>query len=127
MKKKLYRAIASRIAAQANCLERGNSEWHAKHGAVIAELIRDHSPSGSGFDAGTQLDNKSTPERLVFKTSFHHMNDGGYYDGWTEHSVIVTPSLVFGFNLRITGRDRNAIKDYIADCFNTALRKEVDA
>jgi hypothetical protein len=58
---------------------------------------------------------------LVIVTSYHHMNDAGMYDGWTDHKVIVTPSLVHGFVLRITGRNRNDIKEYIADLFQQSL------
>ena len=50
------------------------------------------------------------------------MTEHGYYDGWTEHDVIVTPSLRSpGFSLRITGRNRRDIKEYIADAFHDAL------
>jgi hypothetical protein len=45
------------------------------------------------------------------------MNEGGYYDGWTEHQVIITPSLQHGFDVRVTGQDRNEIKDYLAELF----------
>ena len=58
-------------------------------------------------------------------THFHHMNDGGFYDGWTEHSVVVTPSLVYGFDTRITGRDRNDIKNYIGEEMDLRLRNTI--
>jgi hypothetical protein len=54
------------------------------------------------------------------------MNDGGFYDGWTDHSVIVTPSLVEGFNLRVTGRNRKDIKEYIAEQFCMALDQDIE-
>jgi hypothetical protein len=75
-------------------------------------------PSGSGFDSGTQFDyDKSTPEKLVFHTTFHHMNENGMYDGWTEHTVTVTPSFVLGYHVKITGRNKNNIIEYINECF----------
>jgi hypothetical protein len=93
----------------------------------LEHFAKCYLPSGSGFDNGSKLDlSESTPERIVLSTSYHHMNEGGMYDGWSEHTVIVTPSLASGFNLRITGRDRNAIKAYIAECFHDALTVEVD-
>ena len=49
------------------------------------------------------------------------MDEHGGYDGWTEHKIIVTPSLVYGFELRVTGKDRNDIKDYIAEVMHGAL------
>jgi len=68
----------------------------------------------------------STPEKLVFLFGFRHMNDVGYHDGWTDHQLIVTPSLQFGFHIRITGKDRNQTKDYLHETFQYALSEEVD-
>lgn len=53
------------------------------------------------------------------------MNENGMYDGWTEHKAIIKPSLVFGLDLKITGRDRNGIKEYLHDTFMQALTDEV--
>ena len=39
----------------------------------------------------------------------------------TEHKIIVTPRLVYGFELRVTGNDRDDIKDYIAEVMHDAL------
>lgn len=84
-----------------------------------------HAPHGSGFDNGTMLDfDKSGGAKLVFTTAFHHMTEHGYYSGWTEHTVTVTPAFD-GFDLKISGRDRNDIKDYIADVFNTFLLTDI--
>ena len=46
------------------------------------------------------------------------------YDGWTEHTVTVTPSFS-GFNMRISGRNRNDIKDHMHETFYSALHTEV--
>jgi len=67
----------------------------------------------------------STPEHLVFHCSYHHMNENGYYDGWTDHIVHVTPSLIHGFRLRITGTNRNGIKDYLVDIYRTWLNETI--
>lgn len=120
---KTYQILARAIGAKARCEQSNNSEWTTRWTDRIDQLL-ELFPSGSGFDKGTKLDDSSTPERLVFNTAFHHMNEGGYYDGWTEHQVIVTPSLEMDFHLRITGRDRNDIKDFIADSFHNALTQD---
>lgn len=74
-------------------------------------------PHGSGLDTGVQLDYlASKPDRIVFNTEFHHMNENGYYDGWSKHSLIITPKFG-GYDLRITGKDRNGIKAYLYDLF----------
>jgi len=54
------------------------------------------------------------------------MNESGAYDGWTEHKLIVSPSLLFDLDLRITGRDRNGIKEYLHDVFSAALQTEIE-
>lgn len=123
---KLYRELASLVRARLNCEETGNREWFQKHEERIEELVKNYMPSGSGFDCGTKIDlDKSTPEKLVFYTDFHHMNEVGYYDGWTEHRITVRPSLAFGFTLTISGNNRNEIKDYIHQAFDCALDEEV--
>lgn len=82
-------------------------------------------PSGGGFDNGVNLivyDFK--PNRLVFQADFHHMNQDGFYTGWTEHKVIVTPAFN-GIEIRVTGRNKNEIKEYIAETIGQALETPV--
>lgn len=137
----LYRALARLVDARNRCLanlesaKQRNDKASMLHWAEMSEthaeraeaLAKAYLPSGSGIDNGTQIDlERSRPDRLVLTTSFHHMNDGGCYDGWTEHDVVVTPSLQHGIDLRITGRDRNDVKGYLADVFHDALITEID-
>ena len=132
MARYLESELASLIDAYKRCLRDSverSAHWRDMadtHEATIERLVKDFMPSGSGFDAGTKLDlDLSHAERLVFTTSYHHMNDGGYYDGWTEHTVTVTPGFN-GSNIRISGRDRNGIKDYIHSTFGDALGRDVE-
>jgi hypothetical protein len=119
---KIFQKIAGLVEAIENCKKSGNKEWEDRHSDAIEDLVKNHLPSGSGFDAGTKFGFMvSNPERLVFLTDFHHLNENGYYDGWTSHKIIVTPSLASGFDLKVTGRDRNGIKEYIAECFHEEL------
>jgi hypothetical protein len=122
----LYIRLARRFAAVENCKNTGNTEWEQKHLDVIDRLVKEYMPSGSGIDNGTMIDwVRSGAERLVFNTSFHHMNDVGMYDGWTEHTVIVKPSLMDGIDITIGGRNRNDIKDYLHDVFYHALKQQI--
>lgn len=125
---KLYEAIAqclgsiARIDAGAPC-----AAWaRGMHIERLAKLCADHLPSGSGIDNGSKLSERSTPNRLIFSADFHHMNDAGMYAGWTSHEVIVTPDLGMRFNTRVTGRDRNGIKDYLADTFAHCINIDID-
>ena len=123
---KLYIRLAQLVGAYKRCISSGN-DWAEKHETTIKRLVKDHLPSGSGFDSGTDLDlAASTEDKLVFHTHFHHMNDGGSYDGWTDHTVTIRASLTSGFYMKISGRDRRQIKDYIAEAFDCALREESD-
>ncbi len=124
----LYQRIASSIEALSNCITSGNKNWQARHEDNANTLTRDFMPSGSGIDCGTKLDVDASLRqmgKLVFTLSFHHMNENGMYDGWTEHKAIVSPSLTSDFDLKVTGRDRNGIKEYLAETLDFALRREI--
>ena len=120
----VYQRLAQLLIAVENCRKAGNGDWLEKHTDSIGKLVADTMPSGSGWDCGTKLDVTSNPAQLVFSGSFHHMDENGSYDGWTDHSVIVRPSLAYGLELRIAGRDRNDIKEYLHELFEYALTRE---
>lgn len=127
VKKPLYEAIASTVQAYHNCVKSGNAEWETKHKERLEHIQKHILPQGSGFDAGCEIDlEKSTGEKLHIITHFHHMNEGGYYDGWTDHKVVVTPSLLFGIRIQISGKDRNQIKEYMHEMFTHLLTSQYD-
>ena len=111
--------------------------WHTKNSnsdSTICEnlvekaedLVKNHFPSGSGFDSGTSIVwDKCKHNKIVLKADFHHMDDNGYYCGWSEHEVIIVPSFTFGFDLHVTGKNKRNIKEYIEDTFYYVLEKEV--
>lgn len=119
---KVYQKIASTVFALRNCTD---NDWCERHDERLSRLVRDYMPSGSGFNNGTSIDIDSCSGRLVFCADFHHMNEHGYYGGWTEHKIIVKPDLVFGFDICVTGRNKNDIKEYIADTFHHALNQDI--
>ncbi len=122
---KRYEQIALTLDASRNCVKSGNLEWKERHEATLDTLMRNTAPSGSGIDHGTELlASECKPGNLVFETAFHHMDEHGYYDGWTDHKVIVTPSFIGDIDIRITGRDRHFIKDYLADVYHSWLTEE---
>ena len=120
--RKLYSEIASMISARENCEQSGNGDWFERHSKRLEFIERECLPSGSGIDSGCQIDlGRSKPDRLVLTLGYHHMNQDGYYTTWTHHDVIVTPSLQWGYSLRITGKDQNGIKDYLYDVLTNCL------
>lgn len=140
MKKPLYLQLAMLLQRQRN-LSRvvGTgvySESQLKMKTDIEDEIelicKEHLPSGSGFDGGTQLDMVRSdssvyrfPGRLSFTTAFHHMDEHGGYCGWSEHCVDITPDWE-GFRMTVTGRDRSQIKDYIAGVFHAVMNEEIE-
>jgi hypothetical protein len=87
----------------------------------IEAICREHMPSGSGFDNGSKLNiGKSTPDKLIFDTAFHHMNEQGVYAGWTHHAVVVRSSMVGGYGVSVVvkGRNSNQIKEHIEEAFS---------
>lgn len=123
----LYKQIAICLESLANCLASNNAEWRARWESNAEDLTLNFMPSGSGIDCGTKLDIDASlaQGKLVFTLSYHHMNENGMYDGWTEHKAIVSPSLAHGFELKITGRDRNQIKEYLHETLHFCLSKEI--
>ena len=123
---KLYVQLARTVVAYNNCLKSENNEWKIKHETRLRELVKDKMPSGSGIDSGTTLRlEASHGEMLVFDADYHHMNEHGMYDGWTAHVIRVRPSLSFGFTVTVSGQNRNDIKAYLAETFQSALNEEV--
>ena len=147
MARYLYSELASLVEARRNCAKKmarlnpnavsatvemkdneyhQTVEWKDRHEDLIESLVKQHLSHGSGFDCGTKIDlDASHADKLVFTTEFHYMNENGYYDGWTAHTVTVTPSLARAFNLRISGRNRNDIKEMMYQDFDYALRVDV--
>ena len=123
---KVYAAMAQKVTAIQNCRQSGNTEWEERHSQALKELI-DLMPSGSGIDGGMQFDEgASSGEKLVFHFSFHHMDKNGMYDRWTDHTLTVRGSLAFGRRLTISGRNRNDIKEYLYEIFDSVLTEELE-
>ena len=121
----LYKAVASRLDGYQRSKVGNKPEWSREHEVILNQLL-DRLPSGAGWDCGVKLDlDASNPEKLVFYGSFHHMDDKGYYDGWTDHTIIVKPSLFTEITLKVTGRNRNGIKDYLHQMFHESLTQMI--
>ena len=116
--RRFYSELAQAIQWYNDTADGKKDDWNQKAEEKIRELEK-QLPYGSGFDNGSKVNLiMSKPQRIVIDTAFHHMDENGYYDRWTEHQVIVTPCLKYGYSLRITGRNRNQVKDYIFDMFD---------
>lgn len=123
----LLNTLANALVARENCHAKGNTEWFDKWTAAI-HSIEDDLPSGSGIDRGTKVDLDLSDGRkmIVLDLSYHHMNEGGMYDGWTEHRCTITPDLLHGFTIKFSGPNRNDIKEYLHDVYQTALSADYE-
>jgi hypothetical protein len=120
----LYKRIACAVAARHACVRSQRHDLVARWDIALNHLVAE-LPSGSGVDKGTQLNAASTGDKLIFDVSFHHMDEHGYYDGWTDHQVIVTPSLQHEFLLRVTGINKRNIKEYLTELYADQLYRVI--
>jgi hypothetical protein len=122
----LYEVLSSCLLQRENCKAHWNEKYFEISTERILSLVKEYLPSGSGVDSGTTIDlEKSTSEKFVFQADFHHMDDFGSYAGWSEHTVTIKPSLFDKFTVSVSGRNRNDIKDHLAEMFYFALREKV--
>lgn len=112
--------------------QKGGYKYEDQIEEHIETIILFHFPSGSGFDAGCTLNyDKSNEDRIEIKIPYHTMEENGYYDGWVYPELIITPSLGYGFNLRINWKGYNGkykfpLSDYFYDLFSTILEKRIE-
>lgn len=125
---KVYERIASLIVAIQNCEKpgfNGHPDYPQKHIDALQCIARECLPSGSGFDRGCSVDiDASSAVCIAVNTAFHHMDDNGYYCGWTDHVVRIRAHLAFGFTVSISGRNFRGIKDYMSDVFYHVMQSE---
>lgn len=114
-------ALEAAYTARDNCQRAGNKKWKDLWDERMEQLT-ELLPHGSGFDSGTHI-LTITPTFVVFKTAFHHMDDNGGYDRWTEHYVKAI-SLLSGFKVIVSGMNYREIKDYIGEVFYHLLSSE---
>lgn len=123
--RKVYQELASLVVARNNCIAEGNTNGKRNHSARITDIIDNYFPSSGGIAKGVAIDlDKSNGSKLVFTFSYHHMNDAGSYDGWTEYVLTITATF-HGINLSISGPDRNNIKEYLYAMFGYRLEQEL--
>ena len=128
--------LSSKLTAIRNCQGNEDTTWEDRHRNALETIVRDFLPSGSGIDCGTELDEDlTTPERLAFRFSYHHMDENGSYAGWTNHTCDCTASLCYGLSLEIKteGTSPKAAEysdagliDYLHDTFEAALRTQLE-
>jgi hypothetical protein len=123
----VFQELAEAIESSHSAERNQNHEWAIKHRLRAQNIADNFLPSGAGWDLGTKIDlDKSNPTVIRLSGSFHHMSEVGHYCGWTNHNIVIRPVLTYGgIDIRITGRDRNQIKDYLGEIFQHALTRTI--
>ena len=129
MNRKVYSHLAN-ISYQIN--KSSNEYWKDIWSDVLEHIEKNHLPSGSGFDSGCSVNLvESKVNRLVIDFDYHHMDENGYYDGWSHNQIIVTPSLVWEFDIKVVNkkggrRIESYDRDYFVETFNYILGDDLD-
>lgn len=124
--KPVYQLIASLIVAYKNCEASHNLIWLNRHSQKIRHIF--DSLEGAGFKFYYELD-KSKENKIIFYGNYHKMNDTGYYDGYDNFKVIMTPDFINGFSLRIISTDskiKSEDREYYYDYLYNALSEKID-
>jgi hypothetical protein len=120
---KKYQCLASAFKSYSYYISKNNNDTAEMFMNDIKQLI-ESLPHGSGIDSTTNFSYLSSKEdKLIITSGYHHMDNNGYYDGWTDFKIILTPSW-YGFNLKIQGafpRKYADTREYLEDLFATDL------
>lgn len=130
MIRKKYQQLGIEYILYLNSIMEENYELQDKCKEVIIKII-DSLPHGSGIDGDTTFDfEHSTKHKLIINSSYHCMDNNGYYDGWINFKIIIEPGWV---SPRINLKCRNGsifrkkyyfLKEYILDLFYEDLTQE---
>lgn len=117
-------AFVSCETALLNSVENGNPEWVTRWQTRIAKLV-EVIPRGSGIDRAPRKrsDIEVMPSVIRFEIGYHHEDDGGFY-GWTDHVITIRPAFD-GLDVRVSGRNRRNVKDYLHEAMEHAFTRHV--
>ena len=111
-------------------------EAYNTHYKTLQDIHKDYLPSGSGFDGQITIED-ANDKKLTIKFDWHLMTDDGYYDGWLDLLLIVTPNLANDFDMKIkwytngnekrkVGRYKPVIEEFLYDEWYYILTQEID-
>lgn len=129
---KVYQKLSAYIRAYKTNQETNNEKWMNYFEEKIKEIAEKYLPNGSGIDNGNYINIEESDEnKIVIESSYHKMTNG-FYDGWIEYSVVVTPDLlneiVFEF-IEHNGNELEkdyGLKDYLYIAYYSALMDEYE-
>ena len=124
--------INIKTVANAISVYHSNKEKYKEFWEEAFETEENKLPSGSGIDKGCVINlDKSEPNKIVIDIPYHHMDENGFYCGWNDYQMILTPSFLFGVDIKIKVTckgaeirkwDREQTMDYLADIIGELLQ-----
>ena len=130
-KDKIYKRLAKMANSRLRCLVDSSKfpKEIENYENEIDNIMKNVLPHGSGIDDGCSFNyNKSQNNRLVINSAYHCMNENGYYDGWVDFTVVLTPDFELDYTLNIRGNfgKYGHVKDYLYQIFGDSFDQEVD-
>jgi hypothetical protein len=86
--------VLGRSLALVNAISEALEEYNRTGKSHRVEQLEDFLPSGSGIDSGTKINlDKSQSDKIILTFDYHHMDEHGFYDGWScDWKAIITPT-----------------------------------
>ena len=123
MKTTLVSALINTSKLIDNYKSSDHTDWAAFHEEKLAKLCRDHLPRGIGvFGVSVAA---TTDTKAVFYCLYRHTDKHGYFVCNTAYRIVVRPTFT-GLAIRVLGRNKYNVKEYLADQFRDALERIVD-
>ena len=77
---------------------------------TIGDSVLECMPTGSGFDHGWEYHWQKN-RKLVLSSSYHYLNQNGYYDGWFDFKVTIDNLETMDFRLNFLNNKRSHISE----------------
>ena len=134
---KVYKQLIRTMNSRQSCIDNyaifkkvnpeniaGWKTWVNTYDDEIEDIEKNYLPHGSGIDNGCHVNlDKSNENKIIIDSGYHCMDENGYYDGWIDFSVTVTPCLEMDISINIIGNfgKYHYTKEYLYDVFYYAL------
>jgi hypothetical protein len=98
-------------------------QYVSLHEYIVRELL----PKGSGFDDYPAIVEASDSE-VIIVIRYHPLNEDGYYEGWIEERLHITPSIIHTYKSELTDNSgaEEGIREYILDTYHEVLSSQFD-
>ena len=122
---KFYKRLYATLNALKTCYKNNNTEWIEKHEEDLLKWVK-LLPHGSGIDGNVRVELSKT-DKILITFDYHCMDENGYYCGWIEYKISVSPDFLCDINIKfVKGRNYDSYaKDYLLSIFYETLTKEL--